>query len=303
MHSAAEGYQVQPWITKRRSHGNGLGECGCGVTRQSCEEGQGTGSCPIKQGTVRANAIERKIKVEAAAATVNAAQPESWPHCANVNRRVILPDHLGNSPELQKIFDTQRKCYILVRGNKEGNLVNHMALQSSVHQAGLDSSQDPVWWRLRKSRQDGEPSSSKPDRSIFRDRDKPKLSSIHRRRVANATTADRRLLRSSPIHAQNLMGVGFMYPESGSAEQHAQAEAEVREILTEFQSSYAEEQMQLLASDARLLHAILSDAIANITDSMPDLHNTTAAAEAPVRLLTAMSGNFCLVSVGPMPLT
>lgn len=265
--------QEEPDITM----GLPLRSCGCKVKPQTCSEGAGTGNCPMSVGSVQRKAEQRRDAVNAMRADAPPDDRDQWQHCANVNERIIVPPQSslpGVAPStLKKMYQDDKRCFITVRVDKNGNMINPAALEDAVKaKTGRPSS----WWKFRQfSKQDGSvnrDTDEDSDVGHFKPSFHPHLDSIHRRR---ASAPGRRLLTHSS-EAPNLMGVAFLFPELQSPSEATERTEELKSKLQSQNRSLAEEQYMALMHDVRAMDRLVREAARNFSASLPE--QTVAAA-------------------------
>ena len=132
-----------PTPPPRNSMSFNLGGCGCRVSRAACEAGPGTGNCPRQLGTT---AQRNRASISASRASTNAQDPndpESWPQCPDIARRMIAPAGV-TGPEFVKKYVTSKRCYVQIRKSISGGAVNDMPLLSAAHTVNPQNQSDPA---------------------------------------------------------------------------------------------------------------------------------------------------------------
>jgi hypothetical protein len=248
------------------------GGCGCRVARQACSDGMGAGNCPYKDSV----AVGKRAALAAAAVTQAAAgdpvDPEAWPHCAELNERVVLPGSTAlhrTSPELTRVNITSKRCYVLLKSTTAtGGSYNDMALTSALHLANASAVGEPAWWPFEKtSKQDGDVTletdadfftAAMPDEYL----NHPTLGHVFRRRGLTPTPGPtfpvgRRLL------ARHTLGIQGIFSDTTPDEALAATRA-MAGLRARHNGTFAEQQFELLRADLRDLSAHIAQGIGEI---------------------------------------
>ena len=117
-----------------------LGGCGCQMTVQPCQGGSGTGNCAFRDsaGSMTRAAAQAAADAQAASRRTGTDDPSTWPQCANVPARVVVPNTglpQQDSGEIQSVPILSRRCVVRYRNQTvSGRGYNDQVLVGLVQQ-------------------------------------------------------------------------------------------------------------------------------------------------------------------------
>lgn len=280
-----------------------LDNCGCSVPHRSCEDGAGTGNCKFQNSVAQQSRAENIRLMQEQATTGSAEDRSTWPQCAAVSKRIVRPDLHGvyhnESPELEKIFIASKRCYVERRIKPAGRDMTIDSTRATAKSKQSGTNDIAAWWPFRQfSKQDGTPTTDADkdiDKAQFPDESLhyPSRSQVSGRRRAPAVQQRRSLAEGVPFSTghrrlQSLFTVQPIHPDHGdAADATLSAAREVRKILIESNTSYAEQQYLELRRLIRQAGEASTDVLTqvNLPSLEPVRHNLKATLSVGRRLL------------------